>query len=285
MTANRMFMANGLGTALIADTCTIGQVLEYDGTNWLCKASSTLGPANAYVQNGNAFGAKAVLGTTDNNALEIITNNTAKMTVLANGNVGIGATLPTVALHVSRPSDNSFIMDSTGSSIGYYMLTGAARNMFGTTGTGAAIGTNSNHPFWIGTANSTRMYFDTSGNVGIGTTAPRAPADINGTILTKASTLNATANVNFLLGNIQHTTQSCGTFNLYSMKDGGSYTFVVKGGVSATCVFNAYSSADNSVALTVHMPTDHAATVATTHTIYTFLVVDTDVYVSWIPGM
>lgn len=54
-----------------------------------------------FAQGGNAFGTTATLGTTDNNPLNIITNNTAKMTVLANGNVGIGTTTPADLFDVS----------------------------------------------------------------------------------------------------------------------------------------------------------------------------------------
>ena len=166
LTANRMFIANGTGTALVADTCTVGQVLQYNGTTWTCIASTSLGPANAFVQSGNAFAAKAVLGTTDNNDLEFITNNTAKMTVLANGNVGIGTTSPMEPLEVGNTAGGRGIFSDGG---------GANRKALlfegpGTTHAGYSriesynYQTSTGLPLVINDAGG--------GNVGIGTTAP-----------------------------------------------------------------------------------------------------------------
>ena len=47
-----------------------------------------------YKQNGNSFGATAVLGTNDNNALRFETNATTKMHIGTDGNVGINTTTP-----------------------------------------------------------------------------------------------------------------------------------------------------------------------------------------------
>ncbi|MFA5973736.1 MAG: hypothetical protein WC780_15400 [Lentimicrobiaceae bacterium] len=56
---------------------------------------STIGPltnagATVFVQNGNSYAGLATLGTNDNNALAFETNNTEKMRIAANGDVGIG---------------------------------------------------------------------------------------------------------------------------------------------------------------------------------------------------
>ena len=67
------------------------------------------------------------------------------------------------------------------------------------------------------------------------------------------------------------------------MKDGGSYMFVVKGTTAATCSFTAFTDA-GTTALTVHMPPDNGATVATKHTVFNMTVVGGDVYVAWTPG-
>ena len=47
-----------LGTALFPTTCNVGQVMKWNGTQWTC-ANDSSGPGNAYVQGGNAFGARA----------------------------------------------------------------------------------------------------------------------------------------------------------------------------------------------------------------------------------
>jgi hypothetical protein len=128
-----------------------------------------------------------------------------------------------------------------------------------------------------------RMRISSDGNVGIGTTAPTSTLTVVGTARNASAILNATSTINFATGNLQYTNGNCGAFNLHNIQDGGSYTLTVKGTTSATCSFTAYSDA-GSTALTVHMPPNHAATTATKHTMYGFLVVGTDVYVSWTPG-
>ncbi len=64
----------------------------YNGTSWVSLTAT--GGTTAFTHEGNTLGEDAVLGTTDNYALRFITNGTEKMTVLANGNVGIGDTTP-----------------------------------------------------------------------------------------------------------------------------------------------------------------------------------------------
>lgn len=81
----------------------------------------------------------------------------------------------------------------------------------------------------------------------------------------------------------KYTTSNCQTYNLNNMQDGANYLFTVKGTTSTTCAFNAYSGVGTG-ALTVHMPPDHSATYQGNHTVYTFVVVGGDVYVSWVPG-
>jgi endosialidase-like protein len=64
----------GVTAAMLASNgCGAGQLLKYNGSAWVCAADNA-GPANAFVHGGNAFGASAVLGTTDNNALELRVN-------------------------------------------------------------------------------------------------------------------------------------------------------------------------------------------------------------------
>ncbi|HQR12505.1 MAG TPA: tail fiber domain-containing protein [Casimicrobiaceae bacterium] len=57
--------------------CAANQVPKWNGSAWACSADNS-GPANAYVQGGNAFGVlpggTAVIGTTDNTALDVRTN-------------------------------------------------------------------------------------------------------------------------------------------------------------------------------------------------------------------
>lgn len=121
------------------------------------------------------------------------TSNLERMRILANGNVGIGAVVPTQKLHVDGRvlidvnsagtqsdlafSSNAVIGGGTGSlsvampGSSYFRILTGATGITGTANTG-------------GTAGSTeRLRVTSTGNVGIGTTAPAAKLDVRGTIL------------------------------------------------------------------------------------------------------
>jgi hypothetical protein len=128
------------------------------------------------------------------------------------------------------------------------------------------------------------MRITSTGNVGIGTTAPRNHLDVNGVISGKPAVPNGTSVIDYSSGNIQYTTGNCGAFQLNHLKDGTSYTFVVQGSTSAICNFTAFTGAGTG-SLTVHLPPDHAATTASKHTIYSFFVAGSHVYFAWMTGM
>jgi hypothetical protein len=133
-----------------------------------------------------------------------------------------------------------------------------------------------------------RVTISSAGNVLIGTGSARATLDVSGAIVSKAATSNGApgpaAVVDFGTGNLQYTNSDCGAYKLYNLKDGGSYSFAVKGTVASTCVFTGYSDSGTTL-ITVHYPPDHDATISGKHTMYTFLVMGGDVYISWVPGL
>jgi hypothetical protein len=149
----------------------------------------------------------------------------------------------------------------------------------------------------IGTANSfvvndqagdtSPFVIDTNGNVGIGSTSPRHVLDVNGTVVFKPSTSNATTTIDFGTGNLQHTALNCQAMILHNLKDGGTYTLAVKGTTTGLCSFSAFSDAGITAyaGANVHLPLDHSSTVSGTHTVYTFLVMGGDVYITWMPGL
>ncbi len=161
-----------------------------------------------------------------------------------------------------------------------------------------------------------------TGNIGIATVTPTAPLDVAGEIRigqsgtplncdgSRQGALRSNANgfeycdgtmwrniikpapsmnsggptFDFTQTSVQYTNNSCGAFNLYNLKDGQRYQFIVKGTTSATCSFTAYSDAGVS-ALTVYLPVSHGATTAGLHTLYEIIVAGSDVYLTWQPGM
>ena len=211
------------------------------------------------------------------------------------GNVGIGTTSPTTMLDVVAPDSgvtvsfqgldkimqfyngngtvdrNEIFMNPGGANAFSIRSTPTSFDIFRFTGA----------PLF---ASSALNIDKASGNVGIGTTGPRAALEIaNGAFVSKSATLNAAATIDFATGNLQYSTGSCQAFKLNNLKDGGSYMFSVQGGAATTCSFTAYSDA-GVTALTVHMPPDHAVSLLGKHTLYNFAVMGTHVYVAWTPG-
>jgi len=65
-----------------------------------------------FVQDGNAFGETAILGTSDNNNLALISNGIERLTVSSNGNIGIGDTTPSALFTVG--TNDALQVDANG---------------------------------------------------------------------------------------------------------------------------------------------------------------------------
>jgi hypothetical protein len=70
-------------------------------TNALTASFVNTASTNAFVQNGNSFGAQALLGTNDNQSLAFETSGSVRMFISSSGNVGIGTLTPVSTLDVS----------------------------------------------------------------------------------------------------------------------------------------------------------------------------------------
>jgi hypothetical protein len=100
-----------------------------------------------------------------------------------------GASLNASVLFLKRSTGNVLVGTTTDSGRKFQVYgagefkdaSGIATTVWSEAVTGAGgVGTNSNHPFAIVTNGSYRMYFNTSGNVGIGTDSPGYQLDLGG---------------------------------------------------------------------------------------------------------
>ncbi len=278
----------------------------------------------AFGNGGNSFWSDATLGTNDGFSLNFETNNSTAMTIDPAGKVGIGNSFPDSRLHVTESSVNSIrgitltqwsndsfsgaqlnlMKSKAGSSLGAADVIGeinfrgwnsldfatgariraqvATSTAFATNNSGSAL---SFETAGIGgTALYERMRIVNDGSIGIGTSTPRSRLDVwTGSVTMAPAVSNPSTTIDFSTGNYQFTTNNCGPIDLYNMKNGGSYMFAVQGTSPSTCSFTAYSDAGSTL-LTVKMPPGHTAATSGTHTLYSFSVMGSFVYVSWIPG-
>ena len=222
-TNNALIMANGTGTALTNATCATGEILMWNVTTWAC--TSMASSAQGYFKDGgNTFTGTATIGTNSNHNLEIETNGTTKMTVLADGKVGIGITNPAFPLDVGTGQVNAGSYSSGPMGL---TATGVGQNNFYLRG----IASGSNPAVTIGSSSggvggyvnlwdvagtqTTRIagsgdsYF-TGGNVGIGTTTPAGTLDVQGGTATSG---NGTP-INIISQNAAAGNQNGGAINI-----------------------------------------------------------------------
>lgn len=158
---------------------------------------STVSAGNYFLQNGNSFGETAVLGTNDNFGLAIETNGLERMRIDAAGNVGIGTTNPSNKLHVSSTTSGDGIsIDNTANPALNLRASGTVRGYLGVATAANAWTSGSAINDLVLRAESSSIHFAnnggalptmtllTSGNVGIGTTAPTQRLDLGSGNLT-----------------------------------------------------------------------------------------------------
>jgi len=116
-------------------------------------------------------------------------------------------------------------------------------------------------------------------------TAGGASLEVNGAS-TNTTAFNASSgtSIDFTKSNLAYTTASAsaGNFTLTGMKDGGTYTLAVQGATSGTATFSGYNPSSTQFTF---KPANNAATTANKHTLYTFIVMGTNVYYSMVTGL
>ena len=137
-------------------------------------------------------------------------------------------------------------------------------------------------------ADTSPFVIDLDGNVGIGTTAPSVALEVNGAIVSqsKSNALGVT-NINFITGNVQVSLNSTNNaaFNVCGLKDGGSYTLILKAQPNGSIpTFAAFSDAACSTSITNVDAGGVTLQVASATTILTFIRAGATVYVMLATG-
>jgi hypothetical protein len=92
--------------------------------------------------------------------------------IYASGSIGIGTTGPSQKLHLYGSGNQLLFIENTGT---YHLYAGLSSNV-------GIVGSNNATPLSLQTNGVSRVYLDTTGNVGIGTTSPSAKLDVAGDI-------------------------------------------------------------------------------------------------------
>ena len=249
--------ANIAGTANISGNANVGNL----GATTVVATTGNITTVNAttanattvnsgLMQNGNSN-----VTITANSVVSIAANGAVRMTVAANGYVGIGMT-PVFPLDITAALGNMRLQSSTGTNYAQLqVVNGSGTARFGVedsvggnivTG-GSAYSTVINqanaYSLHLGTNNTVRVTINSSGNVGIANTAPTHTLSVTGTMnISGAANIGSTLDVtgNITSGNLA---TSVITANGTVFTQGATGAFVTRRRDTNADAYHIYSAA------------------------------------------
>lgn len=163
---------SGLGTAATKTAGTAaGNVLELDGDGKV--PAGTLG-SNIVVDGGNATSGVLKVGTTSDDNMSLITNGQDRLTILNQGQVGIGTNSPSHLLDVHGNASNSYV-----ARIEYPLTDNLDKGLLVKTASSSG-GQSASYALHVQTGARDALVVSSSGNVGIGAGSPQSPLDVTG---------------------------------------------------------------------------------------------------------
>ena len=158
------------------ETASTNRFLMDTSGNVVLTADLFLSSGNALQLADSTDHTKIERNNIGSSGLKFFTNSTERVSIIDNGNVGIGTSSPSQGLHVVDTGGIVAEFESSDSTV-------AMVHMENSAGEDGYVGvTNDGLVFSGQNYNSDNMIVDTSGNVGIGTTSPSEALDVAGNI-------------------------------------------------------------------------------------------------------
>jgi Chaperone of endosialidase len=151
--------------------------------------------ARVMANEGGWWGAPAgmIIGTKSNHSLSFATNSISRLTILGNGNIGVGTSAPHRTLTIAHTGESTQVFASLKNDK-HEILLGVSQT--------AVVSAMTNSDLHLRTNNENRIVIAANGNVGIGTMTPTCALDVRAVDAIKLGTNNANRMVIAANGNV-----------------------------------------------------------------------------------